>query len=121
MVDPDTLGQRVDVVSFSLQREVQMRSGGQAAGTDSPDNLAQGHPFARVQPRRDFGQVAIDALHALGMRQPHAAPQFPAPSGELDPAIRYRLNRSAVFGSQIDADMRPVLMQNRMVAMEGEA
>src|SRR5271165_5099303 len=98
MVDADAFGQRVDVMSFTLEREMQMRSGGQAAGTNSPDSLAQRHPFVMVQPRRDFRQVAIDTHHALRMIQSHASPQFPTPSCELDSPVRYCLDRGAVLG-----------------------
>ena len=40
MVDADILGHRVDVLAVALQGEVQMRSGGEPAAADPPDNLA---------------------------------------------------------------------------------
>src|SRR6266478_10235468 len=40
MVDADVLGQGIDVLTVTLQREVQMRPGGEPAAADTPDNLA---------------------------------------------------------------------------------
>ena len=50
-----------------------------------------------------------------------AIAQLAAPSGANDLAVGNGFNRLAVFGDQVDADVRPVLMQDRMIAVEGEA
>ena len=50
-----------------------------------------------------------------------AIAQLATPSGADDPAVGNSFNRLAVLGDQVDADVRPVLMQDRMIAVEGEA
>src|SRR5271154_6340225 len=51
----------------------------------------------------------------------NAIAQLATPSGADDPAIGYGLNRLAVLGDQVDAHVRPVFVQDRMIAVKGEA
>ncbi len=50
-----------------------------------------------------------------------AIAELALPSRAYDGAIGDGLDRLGVLGDQIDADMRPLLVQDRMIAMEGEA
>src|SRR3984893_7945163 len=121
MVDADARGQRIDVMAFALEGEMQMGSGRQAARAHPADYLTQGHQFSIRQPPCDFRQMPVDAHHSLLVMQPYAEPQLSAPSGVSDPSVRDRLDRGPILGHQIDADVRPVFVENRMVTMEREA
>src|ERR1700733_9769360 len=115
------LGQRIYKLAIFFDCEMQMRSGGETGRAHPSDHLANAHLVSRLEARRDLRQVAVDTDHALIVIDLYAVAQFAAPSRALDAAIRNRLNRRAVMSHQIDADVRPIFMEYRMVAMETEA
>ncbi len=65
--------------------------------------------------------MAINADHPVLVIDAHAAAQLAAPPGSLDAAVGDRLDRGAVVGREIDAYVRPIFVENGMVAMETEA
>src|SRR5271154_1476168 len=76
---------------------------------------------ARLDLGTDLRQVTVDADHLMLVLDADAIAQLATPSGADDPAVGDGLDRLAVLGDQIDARVRPVLMQDRMIAVKGEA
>src|ERR1700691_510192 len=65
-------------------------------------------------------EVTIDADQIVLMLDADGVAELALPSRAYDRAVRDALNRFAVLRDQVDADMRSVLVQNRVIAMEGE-
>jgi hypothetical protein len=65
--------------------------------------------------------MAVDADHLMLMLNADAIAELALPPRAYHSAIGDGLDRLAVFGDQIDADVRPILVQDRMIAMKGEA
>src|SRR5271163_2463869 len=98
-----------------------MRSGRKAGRADVADILPHVNEAARLNLGTDLRQVTVDADHLMLVLDANAIAQLATPSGADDPAIGYGLNRLAVLGDQVDAHVRPVFVQDRMIAVKGEA
>src|ERR1019366_678810 len=114
-------GERIDPGAGFFHREMEMRPGRKAGRTDISNDLPDMNVAARLDVGANLRQMTVDADHLMLMLDADAVAELALPSRAYDRAIGDGLDRLAVFGDQIDADMRPVLVQNRMIAMEGEA
>ena len=88
-----------------------MKSGLTAARRST---IVSGRAASRVA-----GPLVAGAEAALVLDS-HAAAEFAAPSGLFNSAIGDGFDGSAITRHEIDAVVRAILMQNRMVAMEAE-
>src|SRR5208283_231427 len=115
------LGERIDPGAVFFHREVEMRPGRKAGRADISNDLTDPNVAARLHVGADLRQMTVDADHLMLMLEADAIAELALPSRAYDGAVGDRLDRLAVLGDQIDADMRPILVQDRMIAMEGEA
>src|SRR5215469_340393 len=121
MIHSELLGGRLDITAIFLKGEMQMRSGGQPGGSHPAYDLPHMHPSALTHFRADTRHMPIDAGHATLMLDTNRVAEFPGPSRLLYLAVRHRLHGGAILRHQVDADVRAIHVQERMIAMEREA
>src|ERR1700722_3822254 len=98
-----------------------MRPGREAGGTYISDQLPHMNACARLHLRTDLRQMTVDADQIVLMLDADRVPELALPSRADHGAIGDTLNRFAVLCDQINADVRAVFVEDRMIAMEGEA
>src|SRR5258708_855258 len=98
-----------------------MRPGREAGRSYIADDLPDMNVAARLHLRTDLRQMTVDADHLILMLDADAVAELALPSRADDRAVRDTLNWLAVLRDQIDAYVGPVLVQDRMIAMESEA
>src|SRR5208282_52423 len=98
MVHAELFGQRIDVVAFLLEREMEVRSARQSRRTDKSNHLPHMNPRIRVNVGADAGQMSIDAGHAALMLDANRVAEFPGPPRLLDLAVGHGFYRRAVLG-----------------------
>src|SRR6202040_3315757 len=101
--------------------EVQMGPGRKAGRADVADDLPHMNGTALLHFGTDLRQVTIDADHLMLMLDADAVAELATPSGADYRSVCDALNRLAVFRDQVNADVRAVLVQDRMIAMERKA
>src|SRR5208337_5386870 len=114
------LGERIDPGAGFFHREMEMRPGRKAGRTDIANYLPDMNVAARLDVGANLRQMTVDADHLMLMLDADAIAELALPSRAYHLSVGDGLDRLAVLGDQIDADMRPVLVQDRMPAMEGE-
>src|SRR5690242_20662306 len=65
--------------------------------------------------------MAVNTHDPVFVQNTNATSQLPTPARGLNATVSHSLDRRAIAGDQIHSNMRPVPMQNRMVAIRGKA
>jgi len=119
MVGTEALRKRIDEVTVLLDPEVEMRPAGKAARAYTPNNVTDSNVTAGLD--GNLRQVSIEADDPALVRDADASPEFAAPSSRLYPSVRHGPNGCAVMGNEVNAGVRPVDVQERMVPASAEA
>src|ERR1700730_1354380 len=119
MIGTEALRKRIDGVAVLLDPEVEMGPGGKAASAYTPNNVTDSNATAGLD--GNLRQVSIEADDSALVRDTDASPEFAAPPGRLYPSVRHRTNGRTVMGNEVNAGVRPVDVQERMVPAFAEA
>src|SRR5258708_7644419 len=114
------LRKRIDPGAVFFHRKVEMRSGRKAGRTDVSNQLPHMNVASRLHVGTNLREVTVDADHLTLMLDADAVTELAAPSRAYNSAVSDGFDRLAVLGDQVDADVRAVLVQNRVIAMERE-
>src|SRR5690606_7007729 len=112
--------QWVAVHAVDAEFVVQVRAGGQAAGTD----VADGGALADALSGADLGEarhVRVQRAVAAAVVEHHGAPVAALPADEGDPRVAGGHDRGAVWRGEVHALVRTGAAQHRVLARAGEA
>src|SRR5712692_6950205 len=119
MVGAEALRKRINELTVLLDPEVEMSPAGKAACAYTPNNVTDSNVTLGLD--GNMRQVSIEADDLALVRDADASPEFAAPSGRLYPSVRHGPNGCAVMGNEVNAGVRPVDVQERMVPASAEA